>query len=75
MAVSNAYDVLNACAQMVGKLLGQQNQSGSAMLGASVPSVSPGDIGIICFHRAQVKTVRNDSAPEPRLAFPFTSGG
>ena len=41
----------NSCAQMVGKLLGQQNHSGSAMLGASV---SPGDIGIICFHRAQV---------------------
>ncbi len=37
--------------QMVGRLLGQ---SGTASSDAAVPSVSPGDIGIICFHRAQV---------------------
>ena len=37
-------------AQMVGRLLGQ---SGAAVSDAAGPHVSPGDIGIICFHRAQ----------------------
>ena len=39
------------CAQMLQQLLGQ---TGTAMSGMAVPSVSLGDIGVICFHRAQV---------------------
>lgn len=38
-------------AQMVRQLLGQTD---TAMSDMAVPAVSPGDIGVICFHRAQV---------------------
>lgn len=42
-------------AQMVNRLLGQGGRSSGAQAEASALSaVSPGDIGIICFHRAQV---------------------
>ena len=41
-------------AQMVNRLLGQGGRSSEAQAEASAPAVSPGDIGIICFHRAQV---------------------
>ena len=50
--------------QMVGRLLGQ---SSTATADRDVPSVSPGDIGIICFHRAQVSlfTVQADRLNHP----------
>ena len=43
-------------AQMVNRLLGQGNRSSGAQAAeaSALSAVSPGDIGIICIHRAQV---------------------
>ena len=42
-------------AQMVNRLLGQGGRlSGAQAEAPALSAVSPGDIGIICFHRAQV---------------------
>ena len=53
--------------QMVSKLLGEGIRPGTEQSEVFASPVTPGMIGIICFHRAQVRVSQCLNAPVPRV--------